>query len=445
MSLPNPPIQSTPTTNHALDTKASNDTRQSLERRHDCLLVRIVRARRDLGTTKSTLVTWEYWNKRSEISDQLAQRTDIECLLEPVPDEPPQDVWGLPLDAPIKDHNLTEKRAAQRTDGNVCKKLVQRLQGGGLHLDQAQKTSTSLIKLMTPRGLGPSPSECEPIGDDEFSFYERLARSFLLALSNQTYHYPDDGFWCPVTSFKWPADGTFTPIFPWRAGQECMTAIFGRESRDDINSPKNAMIVYSVAKRLLDDGVIVIVPDVAEHPEAVRAWREREPRSYKVRVLRPDYPHWLRRSLFPPYETRRFVDLDDRPLRFRSDYRPRTAYLFYAFCAALLKRAHNGEAPTGDDPLRDALGRKWWSAGGPYMKASMIRGFVEELGSGYEGLMEGAIPDADGADPTALAAANAEILRSHFEKGKEHIEKYDPVFSGETVESEPDENDWQTG
>lgn len=71
------------------------------------------------------------------------------------------------------------------------------------------------------------------------------------------------------------------------------------------------------------------------------------------------------------------------------------------------------------------------------MKKSMIRGFIETLGHGYDELMDGAMMEDDDeeTDLTMIATANAEILRSHSPKDESSA----PIYTTELEESEDDD------
>ena len=79
---------------------------------------------------------------------------------------------------------------------------------------------------------------------------------------------------------------------------------------------------------------------------------------------------------------------------------------------AIPRRAYN--IGKRSDALQDSLGQKYWGIVGSFMRKSILRGFLETLCHDYDGLMDAAIPDEEDeeADYTALATANAKILRS---------------------------------
>lgn len=83
----------------------------------------------------------------------------------------------------------------------------------------------------------------------------------------------------------------------------------------------------------------------------------------------------------------------------------------------------------------EILGDRW-----SLREKSMMRGFVDTLGHDFDGLMDAAIPESDKDEETDLsmiAAANAEILRSHDPED----EFSDTVFSTELQEESDDDYD----
>ena len=150
----------------------------------------------------------------------------------------------------------------------------------------------------------------------------------------------------------------------------------------------------------------MIVPDIVDQPtqQDVNTWEASDPREYKIRVLNPD--HDLMKRLISGTD-KIWADLDNERMKFKTNFRPRARYLYFAYCAAMLRRSIMGKH---FEVSRAELRKKFWYTPGRYMRESMLLGFVEEMGHDYEHLLEGAIKEEDAVpDITAIAAANTHI------------------------------------
>jgi hypothetical protein len=70
-----------------------------------------------------------------------------------------------------------------------------------------------------------------------------------------------------------------------------MDAIFGPTETPELFSPKNGLIVNSEFEAVFDKGLLAIVPLLPNDPSTVElgAWRNSEPKEYKIRIL--DHKH----------------------------------------------------------------------------------------------------------------------------------------------------------
>ncbi len=161
----------------------------------------------------------------------------------------------------------------------------------------------------------------------------------------------------------------------------------------------------------------MIIPDVDDHgnEEAIDKWTRSDPKGYKTRIvnLSPiDLDTYLPcQGDDLPMSQRTWRQLDDAPLRFRSEHRPRARYLYWRYCQTMLRYSWRRAEQERNNVLPD-FRKPVWGAGGAYMKKSMLRAFVEEMGHEYEDLLKGAVEDMNDAiipDTTALMAANEAI------------------------------------
>ena len=221
---------------------------------------------------------------------------------------------------------------------------------------------------------------------------------------------PDD-LWCPVTHMYWPLEATVaSDFFPSRCGEATMDAIFGGRPSDsgghsDLFKAENGILWSIGAEKRFQEGHFVIVPDIPTHhpnptqQQEVENWEASDPKEYKIRVLDPT--HTLMTAKFLMTDTT-WADLDGQRLHFKTDFRPRAQYLYFTYCAAMLRRWLM-------DKHREASSADIWGVPGRYMPKAMLMGFVEHMGREYEFLLKGAIEDDDGVvtGTMAIAAANA--------------------------------------
>lgn len=188
---------------------------------------------------------------------------------------------------------------------------------------------------------------------------------------------------------------------------------------------------------MISAGFLAIVPDVDDPSsrEMVDAWHRIEPKPYKTRVLDPDgkgmdvYLPGGKGHFSCKGERKRYRDLDNKPLSFRSNHRPRARYLYWRYCTSMLRKSWRTPNTTGTEVLIKEIKRPYWGTRGPFMKKGMLMAFVEKMGHEYKELMEGAIDDGsneDGkSDPLALVASSRAIRATLKDGGEEEEEEDD--------------------
>ncbi|KAK2836090.1 hypothetical protein FQN49_006697, partial [Arthroderma sp. PD_2] len=172
------------------------------------------------------------------------------------------------------------------------------------------------------------------------------------------------GTWVPRNSL------TAAHIFPLSLGQPAMDYIFGNDAKNEINSPRNALLLNSSIEKRFDAHQIVIVPVDATMTE---------PREWKFVVVDKsimnhnldDYPNWTY-SLF-----------HHRKLIFPNDFRPRARYLYFHYLVTMIMKLQarknagvvRSELPDSQWPELTRV----WASHGEYLRDNMIRGFIEEM------------------------------------------------------------------
>ena len=219
-----------------------------------------------------------------------------------------------------------------------------------------------------------------------------------------------DQLWCPVRNQYCDEEVVVAGhLFPWKCGEATMEAIFGRpdSGHSELFKAENGILWSTRAEERFEKGLFVIVPDVPNQPtkEQLDTWEASDPKEYKIRVLNPEHE-----LMVLGVRGKTWADLDNERLYFKTSFRPRARYLYYTYCAAMLRRSYAGKHL---DVSKSELRKRFWGTPGRYVLEGMLLGFVEEMGHDYEHLLEGAIKEEEAVpDSTAVAIANQGIQRS---------------------------------
>ncbi|KAG8673663.1 hypothetical protein FPOAC2_07119 [Fusarium poae] len=189
-------------------------------------------------------------------------------------------------------------------------------------------------------------------------------------------------------------------LFPW-SQSAFMDEIFGNGAAKELFSPRNGIFLHKFVEQALDKGLIVIVPDIDLNPtepdlplndETIRQkrskeWEEMTPKEYKVMVVDKNHPEVTKELYeFGPMGFSRLLDLHERKLKFRTDFRPRSRYIWWTFLNAILRTAWTGKQE--DKNIQHEEVRKstrYW--GRKYVKRNQLLGFVEEIGHDVESIL----------------------------------------------------------
>ncbi|KAI1302923.1 hypothetical protein F5Y03DRAFT_407390 [Xylaria venustula] len=252
-----------------------------------------------------------------------------------------------------------------------------------------------------------------------------------------------------VTHRNWVVKDFLTAahIFPASWGQKLMTEIFGEECGNELFSSRNGLLLPKSIKRAMDEWAIVIVPDIRNDPtiDEVKPWLETSPKGYKFRVLDPNHPE-LNRQLSSSDNDMRFgTDLDESPLVFRGDFRPRARFLWLWFACAVLKRFWSTPLEDAPDNLSPQFGKGMWATAGAYVKRDFVLGIMKEIGHGVaDFILEGAKPkveEDDNVPNKAVAAMVASQVVETSEKDEDD-EDDEEAKDEEEEEDDGDDEDW---
>ena len=310
--------------------------------------------------------------------------------------------WHLTDEAKEWRTKLNMKKAEERLVKRQCE-LMQR--GGG---GKAQVNSFIELFTTSPLGLGRiKAGRGKRSGKDQTRFRKALEKA------SDSKHPTDPGLqWCPITEM-WANKDTLTAahLFAHRHGQAAMDNIFGEQDEPELFSPRNGILMLTIAEKRMDKGLFVIVPNVPDDhsQDDVSNWHQTAVKEYKIRVLEPEDPLMQEHIV----EGRCWNELDGKRVNFRNDFRPRARYLYFVYCTVMLQRAwsETEDWRKSGNILTNELGKPWWATRGRYMKQNMIRAFVREIGHESESLFMGAA-DKDKStqvDQTAFTAALIQV------------------------------------
>ena len=155
------------------------------------------------------------------------------------------------------------------------------------------------------------------------------------------------------------------------------------------------------------------MPDLPDRPivDTVRRWLNSEIREYKIRII-DSTSNVLDDDIVSEKDGRKYRDLDNQKLQFRSTIRPAAKYLYFHYCLQVLRRAWRvGGGPHSLKGLKDENHRLVWATPGRYIRKQMLRAFVEVLGHDYQDLIKGG--SCGRGDPsTLIEVATSQIIQT---------------------------------
>ncbi|KAL8672435.1 MAG: hypothetical protein Q9168_003098 [Polycauliona sp. 1 TL-2023] len=296
-------------------------------------------------------------------------------------------------------------------------------------------------------------------------------------------------WWCPIRGAYYDSmqAGHFFPST--KCGDSAMTAIFGvaeldkyfpphsqaqeqSESKSELFRAVNGILWSNAAEQRFSAGLFVLVPDLepnATPAEAEAEWEKSSRKEYRIRVLDAGHVSMQQRvelgreELWCDLDGRRVLFDDPEKLRRKLEdpsfdyevvtFRPRASYVYWAYLEMMLRQFY--VLKNNDEERQEkagGVGKGYWGSRGSYIKHDMLRGFVEEMGPGFEHLMEAATDDKESADTAEandkegpclmLAIMNKGIIeRNKTAESREIWIDEDDEDSGENENSEDDEEE----
>ena len=214
--------------------------------------------------------------------------------------------------------------------------------------------------------------------------------------------------WCPIMG-RYAEVTLAGHLFPVVHGDDNMTAIFGPAELDRvIGKPEsgkselfravNGIYWSKKAELRFSEGMFVIVPDLDDNApiDEAKAWQTMAIKEYKIKVLKPDCREMKNQIDANGDPTRTWASRDGQRIKWKSDFRPRARYLYWAYISTMFKLSFQDKKAQVDNPAK-IFGKRFWGTAGSYIKKSQLQGFVRALGAEYEPVLDGAIED-DGDD-----------------------------------------------
>ena len=365
-----------------------------------------------------------YWTKLGEVSELKAKRSvlSLRILQDELADES-----ALNENDEVK--RLREEEYLHSLEADIFRKQASRVEVNPGDEEKNRRGYFMQLWTTSTKGLGILGSET---GRGKRSRHVQVQfREKLIAACKSRHPDPTiPELWCPILGHFFPGEESMhaAHIFPWAEGQVAMDEFFGREVEnvEELNEIPNGLTLSIFAEKRLEDGDIVLVPDVkdAASQEEIDAWSESEPKEYKIRVMnhRAKGMDWAHPGYIHRNQT--WNNLDGKKVQFSSDHRPRARYLYWQYCKTVLRQSWKEKGIKAKDVLMRERGKKFWGTKDPYIKKRMLLAFVEQLGHNHEALMENAIVESEEdnnpeSDPSALLLASAEIRKSHRKYKKE--------------------------
>lgn len=236
------------------------------------------------------------------------------------------------------------------------------------------------------KGLGQGPRS----KNDQIAFKQDLIEKYE-ARPPEDSIYPEKSLWCPI-SRMYTSNHRAAHIFPYKAGQDNMTAIFGNEAKGELFKATNGIIMNASIEAEFDNGYFCIVPATSSDSDsAFLKWKSLDAKNYKIKVIDPTTRKYNKRVLGGSLMT--WKQLDGRLIEWGPEgkeikHRPRARYLYYDYCVKTLQAAYLKDKASQFGVVKNQLSRPFWGTRGRYVRDSMICGLVDMLGHEYEDLLE---------------------------------------------------------
>ncbi|KGO78015.1 hypothetical protein PITC_025430 [Penicillium italicum] len=329
----------------------------------------------------------KFWAQAVKIEKISLERSEVDRKISLGSFDGTEEAWKRTDEAKI----IMEKIEAQKQMKKICEDRVSQLRNN----PPRGSLRASFMKLFTTSTMGmviknTGARDCSTSQQNNF-------RKEMIEVYDAK-HPAQPWLWCPILGdYTDEDDIQASHLFPYMNGQDSMDAIFGKIRPEELFSARNGLLMCRKLERYFDAGKFVIVPDIPDVEKSVVAstvkrWLNCEPRQYRVRLIDPD---WEKRD----EQVLRLLDLtfgqlDGRPLKFRSSFRPAARYLYFHYCVQILRmcwqHSSQGKSSQPATILQAEEGKLLWGTAGRYLPRNMLLALVEEMGHEYRFVLDGA-------------------------------------------------------
>ena len=350
-----------------------------------------------------------------------------------------EEAWAQTSEA----RNLAEKVASYELDAQMFREQADRRRFKNDDVDKLKRRHFMQEWTMSPRGFNIKNIGA---GTRDRKVQKMFRKNLIIACGAK---HPDPQMiemWCPVIGCYMKKELVHAAhMFPYSLGQTAMHNLFGLYDRNELFAIENGLLLCGDAEKRISMGLMAIVPNIPDRPseDQVDEWRKLDPKPYKIRVLDSTdpmmdvyYPGQLKGKIHKTW-----IEMDGKPLVFRTDHRPRARYLYWQYCTSVLRNSWRVHKEKQGGMLKQEFNRAYWGTKGIFMDKVMLQGFAEEVGHKYEDLLE---TYADGVagkpDPEAVINANKAIRDIHPVKDEEDEEEEEEEDDDEDDEAEEEDD-----
>ncbi|KAI1215128.1 uncharacterized protein F4807DRAFT_21831 [Annulohypoxylon truncatum] len=342
----------------------------------------------------------KYWTAAADASNLSAQVHEMEMHLaiqrwkeEENGGCDAEEWWTTP-----EAHRFVDQLKAFNYEKHQYLNQVAQLEQGGArrHASQSMFTTSQIGLGVDTPGVGKRPrSEQSKFKSSLIDFYNAATMDTRNPKVIRSVHDSATGQETLMSTIR------AVQLVPHSLGRDVLIALFGSDVKGELDAPYNGLLLDVDVKEAMDDGVIVVVPNLPDNPstEEVALWEGTEPKNYRWRIMDPDADILNRPVEVAPEKPTVMImrDLDGKQLSFKNEMRPRARYLYFLFVVAQLRQAWRQEYR--NDPskvLAKQLGKGFWATKGRYLERSFLLALADEIG--HDTKITENIPMAPGDD-----------------------------------------------
>ncbi|KAK7427508.1 hypothetical protein QQZ08_005950 [Neonectria magnoliae] len=347
----------------------------------------------------------EYWKSFSHLyqlhQNQVIVQSELACqayMAQACCKDMTEDEWRNSDEAGRLEIQLRGWQQFESIANKHTERLEKRLSSG--RESWLRIFSTSKVGLNLNGGVGRRDSS------DQSNFAEKMEEAYCPSPP------AEDHRWDPVLQcWGYRSIVKAAHLYPWRQVNG-MDFIFGKGAQKEIFSPLNGLFLHEIIEDALNKGLVAIVPDVAMEPknpefpqedqderqQRIRNWESQHVKEYKLIVVNKASPVVMKSKFYGnSLGVSTILDLHDRKLVFKTNFRPRARYIWWTFLNTILHVSWNSDNNVQHAEIRKVT--RYWGTRGRYVKQNMLLGYVEELGQDVDSILEYATDDEGEEQP----------------------------------------------